>query len=138
MWEVLVDKYNDQQKPNAAVAQPPPTPDDTTKANKDTAGHIADMLLSLPKANRMMALMKLPISDRRTLLQYVPGEMRDKLLADFSPAERETWFAMNGPTGEVVSELQQAKILPAIYSERQFEEAMTGFCFNQFSVSIYI
>jgi len=137
MWEVLVDKYNDQQKANAAVAQPTPTPDDTTKANQDTARHIADMLLSLPKANRMMALMKLPISDRRTLLQYVPGEMRDKLLADFSPAERETWFAMNGPTGVVVSELQQAKILRAIYSERQFEEVMTDFWFNHFNVFIY-
>ena len=111
LWEVLVDKYDEQQKANTAAAQPVATPDEATQkasaqAGQDTARHLADMLLSLPMANRMPALMKLPISDRRILLQYVPGDMRDKLLADFSPIERETWFAMNGPTGVVVSELQ--------------------------------
>jgi uncharacterized protein (DUF1800 family) len=142
LWEVLVDKYDEQQKANTAAAQPVATPDEATQkasaqAGQDTARHLADMLLSLPKANRMPALMKLPISDRRILLQYVPGDMRDKLLADFSPIERETWFAMNGPTGVVVSELQQAKVLRAIYSERQLEEVMTDFWFNHFNVFIY-
>ncbi len=142
LWEVLVDKYNEQQNGNAAAAQPTPTPDDAAqkaaqKTGQDTARHLADMLLSLPKANRMPALMKLPISDRRTLLQYVPGDMRDKLLVDFSPIEKETWFAMNGPTGVVVAELQQAKVLRAIYSERQLEEVMIDFWFNHFNVFIY-
>ena len=142
LWEVLVDKYDEQQRANTAAAQPVPTPDEATQkaaaqAGQDTARHLADLLLSLPKANRMPALMKLPISDRRTLLQHVPGDMRDKLLADFSPVERETWFAMNGPTGVVVSELQQAKVLRAVYSERQLEEVMTDFWFNHFNVFIY-
>src|SRR5215472_7172928 len=70
LWEVLVDKYNEQQRTSIANAQPAPTPDDSTQkaavqAGQDTARHLADMLLSLPKANRMPALMKLPISDRR-------------------------------------------------------------------------
>jgi len=142
MWEVLVDKYNEQQKANAAAAQPTPTPDDTAQkaaqqAGQDAARHLADMLLALPKANRMPSFMKLPISDRRALLQYVPGEQIGKLLADFSPVEKETWFAMNGPTGVVVSELQQAKILRAIYSEHQLEEVMTDFWFNHFNIFIY-
>lgn len=106
-------------------------------AQKDAAAHLAEMLLGLPKANRMMALMKLPVSDRRTLVQYIPGDARGRLVADFSPIERETFFAMNGPTGVVVSELQQAKILRAIYSERQLEEVMTDFWFNHFNVFIY-
>lgn len=146
MWEVLVDKYNEQQKAVTATAQATPTPDEAAQkaaqqaaqqAGQDAARHLADMLLALPKANRMPSFMKLPISDRRILLQYVPGDQRDKLLADFSPAERETWFAMNGPTGVVVSELQQAKILRAIYSEHQLEEVMTDFWFNHFNVFIY-
>lgn len=143
LWEVLVDRYNEQQKNNAAAAagtQPPP--DDAAQkaaaqAGQDAARHLADMLLSLPKANRMPALMKLPVSDRRILLQYAPGDMRDRLLADFSPVEKETWAAMNNPTAVVVSELQQAKILRAIYSERQLEEVMTDFWFNHFNVFIY-
>jgi uncharacterized protein (DUF1800 family) len=143
LWEVLVDRYNEQQKNNAAAAaQPTPTPDEAAQraaaqAGQDAARHLADMLLSLPKPNRMPALMKLPIGDRRILVQYIPGDMRDKLLAEFSPVEKETWFAMNNPTGVVVAELQQAKVLHAMYSERQLEEVMTDFWFNHFNVFIY-
>jgi uncharacterized protein (DUF1800 family) len=143
LWEFLVDRYNEQQKSNAAAAaQPTPTPDEAaqkaaTQAGQDAARHLADMLLSLPKANRMPSLMKLPIGDRRILVQYIPGDMRDRLLADFSPVEKETWFAMNNPTGVVVAELQQAKVLHAMYSERQLEEVMTDFWFNHFNVFIY-
>ncbi len=116
-------------------------PDDAAQkamedAAKDTARHIADMLLSLPKANRMTALMKLPLGDRRALAQYAPGDLRDRLLADFSPAEKETYLAMNGPANVVVSELQQSKILRAMYSERQLQEVMTDFWFNHFNVFI--
>ena len=136
MWEVLVDKYNEQQKNNSAVQ---PVDDAAQKAEenarKDAAAHLADMLLALPKANRMTSLMKLPISDRRILVQYIPGDARNRLIADFSPVERETFFAMNGgPGGVVLSELQQAKLLRAVYSERQLEEVMTDFWFNHFNV----
>jgi len=146
LWEVLVDKYNEQQKSNAA---PQAAADDSARqameaaqkasedAGKAAAAHLADMLLSLPKADRMMALMKLPVSDRRTLVQYIAGDARGKLVADFSPVEREIFFAMNGPAGVVVSELQQAKIMRAVYSERQLEEVMTDFWFNHFNVFIY-
>lgn len=146
LWELLVDNYKEQQKSNAPVQA---AADDSTKqsmeadkkaaedAKKDTAAHLAEMLLALPKANRMTALMKLPINDRRALLQYISGDARGKLLADFSPIERETFLAMNGPTGVVVSELQQAKVLRAVYSERQLEEVMTDFWFNHFNVFIY-
>ena len=148
LWEILVNAYNEQQKNNAAAAAQTPA-DDSAKqtmeadrkaaedAKKDTANHISDMLLSLPKANRMTALMKLPVAERRTLVQYISGDARNKLLADFSPAEREAFLAVNGPTGVVVSELQQAKIMRAVYSERQLEEVMTDFWFNHFNVFIY-
>jgi hypothetical protein len=146
LWELLVDNYKEQQKSNAAVQA---AVDDSTKqtmeadkkaaedAKKDAAAHLAEMLLAIPKANRMAAFMKLPISDRRILVQYIPGDARGRLVADFSPPERETFFAMNGPTGVVVSELQQAKVLRAAYSERQLEEVMTDFWFNHFNVFIY-
>jgi uncharacterized protein (DUF1800 family) len=140
LWEVLVDKYNEQQKTNAAaqsVADDAPTQKAAEDAKKDAAAHLADMLLALPKANRMTALMKLPVSDRRILVQYISGDARGRLVADFSPAEREAFFAMNGPTGVIVSELQQAKVMRAVYSDRQLEEVMTDFWFNHFNVFIY-
>src|SRR5258708_22441274 len=94
LWEVLVDRYKEQQKNNgAAIAgvAPPVDPADQKAAeqqSKDTARHIAEMLLALPKANRMSTLMRLPISDRRAMVQYAPQDLRDKLVVDFSSVER--------------------------------------------------
>ncbi|HEY6270956.1 MAG TPA: DUF1800 domain-containing protein [Terriglobales bacterium] len=142
LWEVLIDRDNEQRGKNAASGQPMEPPDEAARkaaaqASRDAARHLADMLLSLPKANRMPALMKLPVGDRRTLVQYAPPDMRDKLLMDFSPLEREIWFAMNNPQGVGPAELQQAKVLRAVYSERQLEEVMTDFWFNHFNVFLF-
>ena len=138
LWEVLVDKYKEQNRQAVAPSLAQPADEAAAKAEeaarKDAAAHLADMLLAVPKSNRMTALMKLPVSDRRILAQYIPGDARNRLLADFSPAERETFLAMNGPQGVVLAELQQAKVLRAVYSERQLEEVMTDFWFNHFNV----
>src|SRR5437763_301909 len=143
LWEVLVTKYTEhQQKNNAAL----PALDDAAQkaaeqaakaaeqSAKETARNVANMLLSLPKPERMPTLMKMPMGDRRALVQYAPGDLAGRLTADFSPAERETYYSMNNPTGVVISELQQAKVLRAIYSEHQLEEVMTDFWFNHFNV----
>src|SRR5258708_15629015 len=73
LWEILVDKYKEQQKNNAT----PPAPSAMSAADaeaaqkatehsaKDAARHLAQILLGLPRPNRMTALMKLPVSDRR-------------------------------------------------------------------------
>jgi len=143
LWEVLVDRYKEQQKNNgkaiAGVALPVDPADQkaTEQQSKDTARHIAETLLALPKANRMSTLMRLPISDRRAMVQYAPQDLRDKLVVDFSPTEREAYFAMNNPNAVVVAELQMAKIQRVAYSERQLEEVMTDFWFNHFNVFIY-
>ena len=43
---------------------------------------------------------------------------------------------MNNPQGVVAEELVQAKLLRAIYSDRQLEEVMTDFWFNHFNVFV--
>src|SRR6267142_816338 len=65
LWEILVDKYKEQQKNNAT----PPAPSAMSAADaeaaqkaaeqsaKDAARHLAEMLLGLPRPNRMTALM---------------------------------------------------------------------------------
>ncbi len=144
LMEVFVDKYNEQKRNNAAAAaaavQTVSQPQDDAarraaaqKAQED-AGHIADMLMSLPKQNRMSTLLKLPVGDRRLVTTSLREDARDRLLADFNPAEREAWWAMSNPTAVVLNELQQAKVLRAVYSERQLEEVMTDFWYNHFNV----
>jgi uncharacterized protein (DUF1800 family) len=55
-------------------------------------------------------------------------------LAELPPDQREAFLAMTGQVNVVVSELQQAKLLRALYSERQLQEVMTDFWFNHFNV----
>ena len=53
-----------------------------------------------------------------------------------NPSQRETLLAMNNPQGVLVDELAQAKLLRAIYSDRQLEQVMTDFWFNHFNVFV--
>src|SRR5258708_12491461 len=76
---------------------------------KDAARHLAEMLLGLPRPNRMTALMKLPVSNRRTLPPYIPAYLRYKLIANFSPAERRTCFTSTTPTSTTFTHPQTSK-----------------------------
>lgn len=136
LYEVLIDRYNEQRNANNNPAAPQ---DDAAKnaaeaKAQDDAQHLAQLLLSMPKEKRLPSLMQMPVGDRRTLVTSLKGDLRDKLFADFSPAEREVLQAMNGPQGVITSQLQNAKVLRAIYSERQLEEVMTDFWLNHFNV----
>ena len=154
LWEVQVTRYKQQQQQqqqqqqSIAATAAPMSPEDAAKKAaadkaaqdaaaqqaKDVAHHIAQVLLSLPREKRMSTLMLLPVSDRLAFSSSLPNDDRDRLVADFSPADREIYYAMGNPTGVVISELQQGKILRAVYSERQLEEVMTDFWFNHFNV----
>src|SRR5207244_12408027 len=50
--------------------------------------------------------------------------------------QKETLLALNNPQQVIASELTQAKVLRAIYSERQLDDVMTDFWFNHFNVFI--
>src|SRR5450432_4814491 len=57
-------------------------------------------------------------------------------MAALSPEQRETAMALVNPQQVVQSEVMQAKLLRATYSERQLQELMTDFWFNHFNVFI--
>lgn len=93
-------------------------------------------LLRKPANDRMQAILKMDPAERRKLIQLLnPGE-RERLVSDMSYEQRETLLSMANPQGVVTNELTQAKLLRAIYSERQLEEVMTDFWFNHFNVYI--
>jgi uncharacterized protein (DUF1800 family) len=147
MYEVQVYKYNhdlDINKINADGKTNLPKPTDAEaaaqkKTDQATAAHIAGDLFSLPKNQRMAALIKLPVSDRIAFTSYVAGDQKNLLLADFNPREREIFNGMNANVGasyQIINELSQAKFLRAILSERQLQEVMTDFWFNHFNIYI--
>ena len=147
MYEVQVAKfYRDQDlhklnpdgKPNLA----PPTDAEAAtqkKIDQDTAARIAGQLFALPKNQRMLTLIKLPVPDRIAFTTYVTGDQKNLLFADFNPREREIFTGMAANIGTpktIINELSEAKILRAILSERQLQEVMADFWFNHFNIYI--
>jgi uncharacterized protein (DUF1800 family) len=139
-----LNKDIDNHKLNAAGQPiiPPPTDAEVAaqkKTDQDTAARIAGELFSLPKNQRMPALIKLPVSDRIAFTTYVAGDQKNLLVAEFNPREREIFNGMAANIGapyQIVNELSQAKLLRAILSERQLQEVMADFWFNHFNIFI--
>ncbi len=106
-------------------------------ADVATATRVAGELFALPRKNRMAALDAMPVPDRIAFANYVPGDQRNTLFADFTPRERETVNSMQGGIGaayRIGEELAQSKIVREVLTERQLQEVMTDFWFNHFNI----
>ena len=104
--------------------------EDAMYADLDT-----DHLLKLPPDERYKAIMKMPVDERLDLAKTYKGPRAMQLVDDMKPEQRETVEAMIQPQA-VLGELAEAKLLRAIYSNRQLDEVMTDFWFNHFNVFI--
>ena len=90
-------------------------------------------LLSLPPDQRMKEILNMSPEEQRASLK---GPKLEALMQGMSPPQKETLLALNNPQQVIASELTQAKVLRAIYSERQLDDVMTDFWFNHFNVFI--
>ncbi len=93
-------------------------------------------LLDLPPNERLREILKLSPEEQRMIANRAKGPRSDALLAGMTGQQKETLGALKNPEQVVVDELMQAKLLRAIYSERQLDEVMTDFWFNHFNVFI--
>lgn len=94
-----------------------------------------DRLLQMPPDERYKAILKMPVEERLDLAKTYKGPRAMQLVDDMKPEQRETVEAMVQPQA-VLGELAEAKLLRAIYSNRQLDEVMTDFWFNHFNVFI--
>ena len=133
-----------EQKQNTAPANggtgtpngvPSPVSLQRQQDRHEAHGMIDDLVL-LPAGQRMQRILALPVAQQRDLTQGVPFEKRQALLAGLSPEQRETVLALNNPQGVINNEVQSAKLLRAVYSDRQLEEVLTDFWFNHFNVFV--
>jgi uncharacterized protein (DUF1800 family) len=92
-------------------------------------------LADLAPDDRMKEILAMPPEDQ-IVLAATRGAKADALLEGLNPRQKETVEALNNPEQVVVNELTQAKLLRAIYSERQLDEVMTDFWINHFNVFI--
>ena len=123
--------------PVSAESTQPTDPEQTRRREERRRANLrAQELLDLPPDERMKEILKMSPEDRRTIATTTKGARADALMEGMSPQQKETMQALNNPQQVVVNELTQAKLLRAIYSERQLDEVMTDFWFNHFNVFI--
>jgi uncharacterized protein (DUF1800 family) len=128
------DNAADQNAPSSSMRHD--VEQTSRREERDFARQRADSLLQMPPDKRFHEIMAMNPDDRQLLAQRLPEPERMKLIADLKPEQRETIMALANPVAVVQSELTSAKLLRAIYSERQLDEVMTDFWFNHFNVFI--
>ena len=117
-----------------------PTPVDDAEARRREDRLYADLkvqgLIDLAPTDRYKKVMAMSIDEKVAFADSVRGGKSQDLLAGLDPKQKETLLAMDNPQAVVQDELIQAKLLRAIYSDRQLEEVMTDFWFNHFNVFV--
>ncbi len=124
--------------PGSNADQPKMLAPDASQRRQDRqqAHSLVDDLSQLPADARLQRILSLPVAQQRDLTQGIPYEKGQALLAGLSPEQRETVLAINNPVGVINGEVQSAKLLRAVYSDRQLEEVLTDFWFNHFNIFI--
>jgi uncharacterized protein (DUF1800 family) len=126
----------------ASSSVPPakPTPEEEEQARLRERHLNADLevqqLPSLPPDQRFKKVLAMPVEEQVLVADSVRGGKGQEFLEGLTPKQKETLLAMNNPGGVVTGELAQAKLLRAVYSQRQFEEVMTDFWSNHFNVFV--
>ena len=129
-FEIKQEHKEEATKPN----------DDTVLRNKKedrlSSNLKTGQLEDLPPDQRFKEVMEMSPDDQRVLAAHLRGPKADRFMDGMSAMQKEELMALNNPGQVVVKELMQAKLLRAIYSERQLDEVMTDFWFNHFNVFI--
>ncbi len=93
-------------------------------------------LLEMPPDQRYKKIIGMYPDERLELARQYRGPKALQLVDGMKPEQQETVEAIIAPQIVIGGELSQAKLLRAIYSERQLEEVMTDFWYNHFNVFI--
>jgi uncharacterized protein (DUF1800 family) len=93
-------------------------------------------LIDQPPDQRYKSVLAMNADEQLAFADSLRGGKGQEFVAGMDPKQKETLLAMNNPQGVITDELVQAKLLRAVYSERQLEEVMTDFWFNHFNVYV--
>ena len=144
IYERQLERYEEKQERKETSAQPS-TGDGATdserlsRAESEPVEQAAEPnftgLLDLPPDQRFKSVLAMSPEQQGMLLTALKGRS-DEFLTGMTARQREVVRALNNPQQVVVQELADAKLLRAVYSERQLQEVMTDFWFNHFNVFI--
>jgi hypothetical protein len=123
-----------------AVAPTKLTPEEEEQARRREDQLYVDLevqqLPGLPPDERYKKILSMSVAAQIAVADSLRGGKAPALLEGLAPKQRETLLAMNFPPGVVTGELAQAKLLSAVYSQRQLEEVMIDFWSNHFNVFV--
>jgi len=93
-----------------------------------------DILQNGKPPEQVALLETMPQAEQYDVLDSLPNNARQKLYAPAPPDLRRKIQIFNGSVQVVNQDLSEAKILRAVYSDRQLEEVLTDFWYNHFNV----
>jgi|HubBroStandDraft_5_1064220.scaffolds.fasta_scaffold04219_5 uncharacterized protein (DUF1800 family) len=138
-----VKSVQQDQDTMAAAAPTPatkPTPEEEEQARLREERLYSDLevqqLPNLPPDERFKKVLSMTPEAQLAVADSLRGGKGKEFLEGLTPKQKETLLAMNNPGGVVNDELAQAKLLRAVYTQRQFEEVMTDFWCNHFNVFV--
>jgi uncharacterized protein (DUF1800 family) len=141
VYQAQLDQYEEKQErkagngPSGAPAEAASKPDKTGDEDHAYGDEKVRELLDMPPDQRVAKVLQMSAEERKALTASLRGK-RDEFFEGMKPRQRETLLALNNPRQVVNDELVQAKLLRAVYSERQLQEVMDDFWFNHFNVFI--
>lgn len=116
------------------------TPEEEAEARRREDRLYADLkiqsFIDLPPDQRYKKVLAMSPEEQIAFADSLRGGKGREFFEGMDPKQRETLQAMNNPQAVIAEELAQAKLLRAIYSERQLEEVMADFWFNHFNVFV--
>ena len=127
-----------------AMASPQPatalTPEEKEQARLREEQLYIDLevqqLPNLPPNERYRKILGMSPQAQLAFADTLKNRKGQEFLEGLAPRQKEMLMAMNNPGQVAMSELMQAKLLRAIYSQRQLEEVMADFWFNHFNVFV--
>jgi uncharacterized protein (DUF1800 family) len=136
IFEARMQRLEEQQQSKDNAGQPDDQMMLQHKEDRLFGSLKAEELLGLPPDQRFNEILKMSPPDQHALVETLKGPKLEALGQGMTPQQKETLMALEHPQQVVVSELMQAKLLRAIYSERQLDEVMTDFWLNHFNIFI--
>ena len=122
--------------PTEAKSAPVDDPEARRREDRLYADLKVQSLIDLPPDQRYRKVMGMSADEQLAFADSLKGARAQDFLAGLDPRQKETLLAMNNPGQVPVDEVTQAKLLRAVYSERQLDEVMTDFWMNHFNVFI--
>jgi uncharacterized protein (DUF1800 family) len=129
MIEKLVARAEKKQGNDAA----PNVPEITPISDLLTPPQIRSLRTGTPQA-RLAAFKALPPDKQDDIIAALPPGIRQTLFVVAPPDLRRKIELTAGPPQVLVRDLQEGKLLRAVYSNRQLEEVLTDFWYNHFNI----